>query len=232
MDLTVCDVARMIDLSAVRTDVDEAEIRALVETAKLYQCICVFGMPCYTPEIKALLQDEQDILVGGVVGFPSGADSTTMKAVQARELARIGCDELDMVINVGWLRSGRYRAVGEDIRAVVDAAGGLPVKVILEVAYLTDDQIRKGSELCISGGAEFVKTGTGWAGHPTTLEHIKLIRSTVGDAVKIKAAGGIRSLKTIADMYRLGVSRFGIGLQSGRRILEECAGLPGGVLVV
>jgi deoxyribose-phosphate aldolase len=108
----------------------------------------------------------------------------------------------------------------------VDVAGQTPVKVILECHYLSDDQIRAGCELCIQAGAAFVKTSTGWAPTGATLENVALIKACVGDRIAIKAAGGIRSLKTVTDMYRLGARRFGIGLSSAINIFEECAAWP------
>jgi deoxyribose-phosphate aldolase len=113
---------------------------------------------------------------------------------------------------------------------VVGVAGDAPVKVILECHYLSDDQIRAGCELCIQAGASFVKTSTGWAPTGATLENLALIKSCVGDAIAIKAAGGIRSLDMVMEMYRLGARRFGIGLSSAIRIFEEGAASPGGAL--
>jgi len=135
----------------------------------------------------------------------------------------MGCDELDMVINLGLLRSGQYQRVLDDIRGVVEVANGVPVKVILECHYLTDAEIRKGCELCIQAGAAFVKTGTGWAPTGATLENVALIKACVGDAIGIKASGGIRGLETLTEMYRRGARRFGIGLRSAPRIFEPSA---------
>ncbi|MCY3017682.1 MAG: deoxyribose-phosphate aldolase [Planctomycetota bacterium] len=232
MKLTAHDLARMMDFSAVRTDVDEAEIRELVAQAKRLHCICIFPMPCYMPLCKHLLAGCPDVGLGGVVGFPSGAVATAAKAAEARQLLAEGAVELDMVINVGMLRSGRYDYVHDDIKAVVQAAGGTPVKVILEVHYLNDDQIRKGSELCVRAGAAFVKTGTGWTETGATAHNISLIKATVGSAAKIKAAGGVRDLKTLVELYRCGATRFGISHKSGAKILDECAALPGGAVEI
>lgn len=232
MRLTVHDLARMIDLSAVRAEVDLAEVRELAVQAAKHRCVCVFVMPCYMSEMKALLADAPDVGLGGVVGFPSGAHATAIKAAEARGLLSEGADELDMVINVGMLRSGLCEHVASDIKAVVDAARGTPVKVILEAHYLSDDQIRRGAELCVRAGAAFVKTGTGWAPTGATAHNVALIKSVVGGAAGIKAAGGIRSLDTMVELYRRGATRFGIGLSSGVRILEECAALSGGAVEV
>jgi deoxyribose-phosphate aldolase len=146
-----------------------------------------------------------------------------MKVAEAQELLRLGCDELDMVINIGLLRSGHLQRVLDDIRGVVQAAGETPVKVILECHYLSNDEIRQGCELCIRAGAAYVKTGTGWAPTGATLENVATIKSYVGDAIGIKAAGGIRTLGTLSEMARLGAQRFGIGFRSAQSIFEQCA---------
>jgi deoxyribose-phosphate aldolase len=145
MKLTVQQLARMMDLSAVRTEVDLAEVGRLAAAARQYHCVCAFVLPCHFPELKALLADAPDVGVGGVVGFPSGAHSTAMKVAEAREQLDAGAVELDMVMNVGLLRSGRDGYVADDIHAVVEAAGAVPVKVILEAHYLNDEEIVRGS---------------------------------------------------------------------------------------
>lgn len=217
----VQQIARMIDISAVRTDATLDEIYNVVQTAKRNRFICAFAMPCFTSVLVDALKEDADIMVGGVVGFPSGADTSHIKVITAQELLKTGVDELDMVINVGALKSGRYDLVKEDIRAVVDAAAGTPVKAILEIAYLTDDQIKQGSILAVEAGVSYVKTGTGWACKPTTVDTIRLIKSTIGDAAGIKAAGGIRTLDTLLEMVDAGCSRFGIGINSAEKIIEE-----------
>lgn len=219
MDLL--QLPRYIDISGVRTDVSLNELDTIVETAKRFQFICAFAMPCFTRRLVEKLADEPNIKVGGVVGFPSGADTTFIKVADAKDMMSAGVDELDMVINVGALKSGHYNLVRDDIKAVVDAANGLPVKSILEIAYLTDDEIKRGSLLAVEAGVTFVKTGTGWATKPTTVETIKLIKSTIGDDALIKAAGGVRALDTVLEMMDAGCSRFGIGLKSVMNIIEE-----------
>jgi deoxyribose-phosphate aldolase len=228
MKLTVSQLARMIDLSAVRTDVEPEEVRRLAEAALRYRCVCVFVMPCYLPELKRLLAGAPDVGLGGVIGFPSGAVSTSIKVAEVAEQLGQGATEMDMVLNVGLLRAGRHEEVQRDIHAVVEAARGVPVKVILEAHYLNDRQIVAGSQIAVRAGAAFVKTGTGWAPTGATLHNVALIKSTVGDAARVKAAGGVRDLETVVEMIRRGVSRFGIGLTSGLKIFQQCEALPGG----
>jgi deoxyribose-phosphate aldolase len=176
-----------------------------------------------------MLANDPEVGVGGTVGFPSGAHAPAVKAAEARQLLADGADELDMVINVGLLLSGRCAAVEDDVRAVVEAAEWAPVKVILECHYLNDDQIRRGAELCLRAGAAFVKTGTGWTPTGATPHNISLIKSVVGEKAQIKAAGGIRDLASLVELYRCGARRFGLGLASGAKILAEAAAMPGGV---
>ena len=146
-------LARMIDLSAVRAEADADEIRRLAEAAKRYRCICVFVLPAFLPELKAQLADAPEVGLGGVVGFPSGGHGTAIKVAEARDQLAQGATELDMVINVGMLRSGRDRFVEDDIRAVVEAADGTPLKVILEAHHLSDEEIVRGSRLAVRAGA-------------------------------------------------------------------------------
>ena len=229
MQLTVNEIPRVIDISAVRTDVRVSEVKLIAQIAVKYNFVCAFAMPCFTGMLIDELQGHDSVMVGGVVGFPSGADTTAMKVNTAKELLNLGCDELDMVINVGDLKSGNYKAVYDDIHAVVQAAGDIPLKSILEISYLTDEEIKTGSKIAVDAGVSFVKTGTGWADKPTTVETIELIRDSIGDRALIKAAGGVRSLEGLEAMYNAGCSRFGISLTSALKILEEAykrEGLP------
>ena len=224
MKPTVHDVARMMELSVVKAHTDLADVRGLAEDAKKYRCVIAYVLPCYLAELKALLQDVPDVGPSAAVGFPSGAHTTEIKVAETRELVRLGSAELDMVANVGMLRSGRYDFVEEDVRRVVEAAEGTPVKVILECHWLTDDQIRRGAEISVRAGAAFVKTGSGWAPTGATLHNVTLIKSVVGDDAQVKASGGVRDLETLVEMHRRGATRFGVGRAAGVRILQQCQG--------
>jgi deoxyribose-phosphate aldolase len=224
MPLTLHEIAAMVDLSAVRPGTGEADVRALAQAARAIHCGCATTLPVYTRLLLDLLADEPAIRVSGNVAFPAGGTTSTMKVAEARELLAMGCSELDMVMASGALRSGRDRFVRDDIGGVVEAAGAVPVKVILECHYLSDDEIRRACSLCIQAGAAFVKTGSGWAPTGATLENVALIKACVGDDIAIKAAGGIRSLETLEEMHRRGATRFGLGLQAARQIFGQHPG--------
>ena len=219
MNMSVKEFAHMVDITAVTAYATETDAREVVELAKKYDFIALGVMPCFFPLAKKLL-GQSDIIMDGGVGFPSGAEKTMIKVIQTRDLIADGCRELDMVINVAFLKSGMYKEVENDINAVVEAAAGVPIKVILEVCYLTDDEIKRACDIVIKSGAAFVKTATGWA-NPTTIEHVKLITSHVGNSIKVKAAGGIRDLSTFMAMKDLGVSRFGMGKNAVKKFISE-----------
>lgn len=232
MTLTARDVAQLIDISAVQAPHGASEISALVQSAKEYHFIAVHVLPCWVTYLKGLLADAPDILVGAPVGFPAGAHRTEIKVAEAKLLVQDGVQEMDMMLNVGKLRSGEYDYCEQDIRAVVQAAGAVPVKVILEVHHLNREQLKRACELCIRSGAAFVKTATGWAPSGATLEVVQFLTSFCGSAIKVKAAGSIRSLDTLVTMYRMGVARFGINLHSSVDIVKAVSALPGGVVAV
>lgn len=221
--LSTKELARMIDLSCVRADSSLDEIREMAETAKTYGCICVFALPAHTPMLIDLVADRDDILVGGVVGFPDGSATTAGKVAEALELRKMGCDELDMVINIPWLQAGATERVAQELTAVIEAAAGIPVKVILECHYLSDAEIVTACHIAASCGAHFVKTGTGWAETGATLANTALMKKTVGDRCAVKAAGGVRDRETLLQMVEIGVTRFGIGVRTAKQILTPPA---------
>ncbi|MHC4740823.1 MAG: deoxyribose-phosphate aldolase [Planctomycetota bacterium] len=222
MNFTQSEVAGMMDFSAVRADCSLDDIRLMAEKAREYRPIAVFALPAWTCVLRDMLGEASETKIGGVVGFPSGGDTTASKVFQAKELIAMGVVELDMVINIGKLRSGLSEQVEEDIRAVVQAAGQMPVKVIFECGHLSDEQIRCACDLSVRAGARYVKTGTGWADCSRIREYVSLMHSCVGDSVGIKAAGGIRALEMLIDLYQRGARRFGVGISSAVEILEQC----------
>jgi deoxyribose-phosphate aldolase len=168
----------------------------------------------------------------GITGLTGFFCLARTKLTEAEQLLADGAQEMDLMINVGMLRSDRLNYVEDEIKAIVQLAGDVEVKVILEVHCLTDDEIKKACELCIKAGAAFVKTSTGWMPTGATLETVSLISNFVGNAIEIKASGGIRDLNTLAKMYAMGVARFGINVQASMDLISACAQLPGGVLKV
>lgn len=225
-------LAALIDISAVQAFHTEDDVRALARIAAAEGFVAAHVLPGFVPLLRSLLPRGGATMVGGPVGFPSGGHATRIKAAEAAALAEDGADEMDMMINVGRLKSGDLAYVRSDIRAVVEAAAPVPVKVILELAYLSDDEIRAGTAIVAESGAAFVKTGTGWTQGATTADRLRLVAQAAGGAVGIKASGGIRSLETVAEMVRLGVTRFGINTQVAVDLVRRCAALPGGRLVI
>ena len=221
MFLTAQEIAKMIDLSCVRTTSSKADIEEMVEAARKYGFGQVSVLQSFIPYTKQLLKGSNIRLVGNV-SFPSGSDSTSLKIVQAKEMLSAGCDEIDMVMNIGKLRSGEMAEVEADVRAVVETVHPIPVKVIIEIMYLTKQETSLACEICINAGASFIKTGTGWANRGTTVEDVQLVKSLVGERIKIKASGGIRELRSLVDMVHAGACRFGVNLTSGIKIVEEC----------
>jgi deoxyribose-phosphate aldolase len=231
MLLTSKDIAKMIDISCVRTTSSKADIDEMVDTARKYGFGQVSVMQCFIPYTKELLRNAPDVRLIGNVSFPSGSDSTSIKVLQAKEMLAAGCDEIDMVMNIGKLRSGELEEVEKDVQAVVETVLPTPIKVIIEIMSLTPEETKQACDICMRTGATFVKTGTGWAERSTTVEDVILIKSFVGDQIKIKASGGVRGLDTFVKMYKAGARRFGINMKSAIKIVEECMALKSGVEV-
>jgi deoxyribose-phosphate aldolase len=231
MFLTAKDIAKMIDLSCVRTISNKADIEEMVDAARKYGFGQVSVLQCFIPYTKELLKDTPDVHVVGNVSFPSGSDTTSLKVVQAKEMIIAGCDEIDMVMNIGKLRSGEIEEVEKDVQSVIETVRPIPVKVIIEIMNLTPEETERACGICLRAGATFVKTGTGWANRGTTLDDVRLVKSFVGDRIKIKASGGIRDLDMLVKMYKAGARRFGVNLKSGIKIMEECLSLRSGIEV-
>lgn len=217
---TVAEVAAMIDHALLRPDLTEADVEAGCAVAARYHAASVCVRPCDVPLAVRLLQGK-DVLVGTVVGFPHGSHATEVKAAETRLAVEQGAAEIDMVVNIGRLRAGDLAWVEEDIRAVVGAAGGAPVKVILENAYLADDQKVAGCQAAERAGAAYVKTSTGFAPSGATVADVRLMRASVSPAVKVKAAGGLRTLDAVLAVVEAGAARIGTSATSA--ILDELA---------
>lgn len=202
-------IAGMIDhtlLSAVST---EQEILRVCEEAKQYGFATVCVNPYWVPVASKALAGS-GVGLTTVVGFPLGASRTEIKAAEAADAIEAGATEIDMVLNVGALKSSDIEAVSKDIEAVVRVCKGkAPVKVIIETCYLTDDEKRQASLLCKQAGADFVKTSTGFGTGGATVEDIALIRHVVGPEMGIKASGGVRDLDVARKLIQAGATRLG-----------------------
>ncbi|RKP54504.1 deoxyribose-phosphate aldolase [Cohnella endophytica] len=207
--MTPEQIAGMIDhtlLSAVST---EAEVIRICSEAKQYGFATVCVNPYWVPVASRELAGSK-VGLTTVIGFPLGASRTEIKAVEASDAIAAGATEIDMVLNVGALKSGMVDAVKQDIEAVVAAcAGKAPLKVIIETCYLTDEEKRQASLLCKEAGADFVKTSTGFGTGGATVEDIALIRHVVGPEMGIKASGGVRDLEIARKLIQAGATRLG-----------------------
>jgi len=205
---TVAEVAKMIDHSLLQPQLTTADIEAGCALAARYHVASVCARPSDVPLAAKLLQGT-GVLVGTVAGFPHGSTATPVKVAETRLAIEQGAAEIDMVLNIGRLRSADLAFVEDDIRAVVTAATGVLVKVILENAYLTDEEKVAGCQVAERAGARFVKTSTGFAGGGATMDDLRLMRASVSEAVQIKAAGAVRTLDVLLAMADIGVTRFG-----------------------
>ncbi len=208
-DVTYEEVAGTIDHSLLKPELSIDQILEGCDLADQYKVVSVCVRPADVPVAAERLSDSP-VAVGTVVGFPHGSSTTVVKVKEAEQAMADGAVELDMVLNIGWLISGRYEQVEKDIQAVVQAAGDdALVKVILENAYLTDDQKVKGCQLSESAGAHYVKTSTGYAPTGATIADLRLMRATVGPNVKVKAAAGVRTLDSLLAVMEAGATRCG-----------------------
>jgi deoxyribose-phosphate aldolase len=217
--LTYEQVAKTIDHSLLRPELDTDSVRADCELARAYNVASVCVKPCDV-KLAAELLAGSEVKVSTVIAFPHGSSTSAVKAFEAERAIEDGAEELDMVLNIGRLRSGAIDEVRADIRAVVEvAAGRALVKVILENAYLDEAQKVLGCQLAEEAGADFVKTSTGFAPSGATLDDLRLMRRTVSPGIGVKAAGGIRTLDALIDALNAGATR--IGATATKAILEE-----------
>ena len=208
--ITYEQLAKVIDHSLLRPELTEADVIAGCQLAARYHTATVCVKPCHVKLAKETLKDS-DVLVSTVIGFPHGSNLTSIKVAEAQQAMDDGALELDMVLNIGQLRSGKKDEVREDIQAVCEVAHarGVKVKVILENAYLTDEEKVTACKLCEAAGADWVKTSTGFAPGGATLADLGLMRATVSEKVQVKAAGGIRTLPALLEAIDTGITRCG-----------------------
>lgn len=219
--ITYEQLAKTIDHSLLKPELTERDVIEGCQLAARYHAASVCVKPCHVALATEQLAGS-DVAVGTVIGFPHGSNTTFVKVAEARDAIANGAVELDMVLNIGELRSGHGDYVRDDIHAVVRAAQGKAlVKVILENAYLTDEEKRTACRLSEEAGADFVKTSTGYAPGGATLEDVRLMADSVSERIQVKAAGGVRSLDAALAMIDAGVTR--IGATATAKILDEYA---------
>jgi deoxyribose-phosphate aldolase len=218
--LTERDIAKAIDHSLLRPELDDAFVEDGCRLAANYDVASVCVRPADVLRARAIL-DGTDVAVGTVIGFPHGNHRTAIKVAEARHALDDGATELDMVIQIGALKSGRDADVQMDIAAIVEVAhaAGAIVKVIFENAYLTDDEKVRACRLSEAADADFVKTSTGFAPGGATHDDLRLMRANTSPRIQIKAAGGVRTLDALIDVMNLGVTR--VGATATKAIIDD-----------
>ena len=197
-----------IDHTILNPTTTERQIIDLCNEAKKYEFHAVCVNSCYVPLAKQMLS-KTSVKVVSVVGFPLGATATEAKVFEAKNAVNDGADEIDMVINMGFLRSKNYLAVYKDISEVKNAIGKIPLKVILEISELSKNEIIKACEICLDAQVDFIKTSTGLSKGGATLTAVKIIKKTIKNGAKIKASGGIRDMETALKYIAAGADRIG-----------------------
>ena len=212
------ELNKYIDHTLLKQTATEADILQLCNEAKNYQFYSVCINSCYVPLAAQSLKGT-NVKVCTVVGFPLGAMSTEAKVFEAKKAIEQGAQEIDMVMNIGFLKSKNYLAVLKDVISVKNAIGRIPLKVIIEISELSKNEIIKASEICLDGKADFVKTSTGFSKSGATFTAVKIIKKTIKDGAKIKASGGIRDAETAIRFINMGADR--IGASSGVAMMND-----------
>ncbi len=216
------ELNRMIDHTILKADAAEEDVLRIIEEAKKYQFFSVCLNPTWVALAKEKLAGEP-VAVCTVIGFPLGANTSSVKAYETKDAIANGADEVDMVINIGALKSQQYKKVQQDIEAVVEAAKDKAlVKVIIETALLNNEEIVKACELAKAAGADFVKTSTGFSTSGAKAEDVRLMRQTVGPDMGVKASGGIHNAEEAMAMVEAGATR--TGTSAGVAIVSGTSG--------
>ena len=209
--------ASYIDHTLLKPEATEEQIKKICAEAKEYGFASVCVNPTWVSLAASELKDATSKICT-VIGFPLGASTSATKAFETKDAIANGAEEIDMVINIGALKSEQYDVVENDIKAVVEAANGTLVKVIIETCLLSDEEKIKACELSVKAGADFVRTSTGFSTAGAKAEDVALMRKTVGPEIGVKASGGVRSLEDLESMVAAGATR--IGASSGVKIIK------------
>jgi deoxyribose-phosphate aldolase len=220
--MTRREVAQKIDLAVLRPDATESDVLKGCEQAKSWGVKSLVVLPCWLELVVRELEGSE-VVPSTVIAFPFGAETTEVKAATAKWAVQIGAGELDMVMAIGQFKSGNHDYVRRDIEAVVEAAKGIRsdaiVKVIIEIGYLTDEEKQVAAQVVEAAGADFAKTSTGFGPKGATVEDVKLLKQSVSERVKVKAAGGIRTWQQAHALLLAGADR--LGTSSAAEILKE-----------
>lgn len=205
--MNTSDVLKIVDHTLLAQTATWAQIKEILDDAMKYGTASACIPAAYVKQAAEYVQGRLPICT--VIGFPNGYSTTETKVFEARNAIENGANEIDMVINVGFLKDGRYEEVEEEIRKIHEACDGKILKVIIETCLLTEDEKIKMCELVTKAGAEFIKTSTGFSTAGATFADVKLMKEHVGEDVKVKAAGGISSFDDAEEFMRLGADRLG-----------------------
>lgn len=211
---------KLFDHTLLKPEATSEQIKKLCLEAKQYD----FASVCVNPDFVSLAHKELEgtsVKVCTVIGFPLGANKTSIKVAEAKEAIEDGATEIDMVQNVSWVKEGRYDLIEKEVRALKEAVGGLVLKVILETCLLTKEEIRLSSIACKKGGCDFVKTSTGFSKGGATVEDVAIMREAVGPELGVKASGGIHHYDEVVALVKAGATR--IGASASVAIVEEKA---------
>lgn len=211
------NLAKYIDHTLLKPQAAKQDIQTLCQEARQYGFFSVCVNPYWVSFCKEQLKGS-DVKVCTVIGFPLGANTTEIKVLEAKDALKNGADELDMVVNLGAVKSGDWSLVLSDIQAVRNAAENFTLKVIIETSVLTEEEKVKLCQLCTQAGADFVKTSTGFTGGGATEEDVKLMRAHVAPTMQVKASGGVRTREDFDKMVAAGATR--IGASAGVKIIE------------
>ncbi len=212
------NIASFIDHSLLKPDATLSDIKRLCQEARRYGFYSVCVNPCWILKAREFLMDSPQ-KVCTVIGFPLGASTLEVKLYEAMDARLKGAHELDIVMNIGFAKSGEWGALYRELRDIVIATEGVVHKIIIETGLLTEEEIKRAVEAVLKSGAEFVKTSTGFSSRGASLDDIKIIKEIAGDSLKIKASGGIKTLRQVLEFLQAGASR--IGTSSGVKIIEE-----------
>ncbi|WP_239689950.1 deoxyribose-phosphate aldolase [Rodentibacter caecimuris] len=206
-----------MDHTVLTSEKTEKDILILCNEAMENHFYSVCINPCHIPFAKKVLQNS-NVNICTVIGFPLGANTTAVKVFETEDAIANGATEVDMVINVGWIKSGKWDSVQDEIKQILNVCNGTPLKVILENCLLTKEEIVKACEICRDLNVAFVKTSTGFSKSGATVEDVKSMRQTVGDKIGVKASGGVRDTQTAVAMIEAGATR--IGASAGIAIIK------------